>query len=101
MEAWRAGGFRDYPKHRGWPDGSWALQLIPGWQNLKRMQLPEIVAHQWAITTEVLLDDLEKLQAKRVQASDYGRLLESPQSEMERISAELELGWDQQLGDTL
>ena len=101
MEAWRSGGFRTYPKLPGWPDGSWSLLLIPGWQNLKRMQLPEIVAHQWAITTEVLLDDLEKLDAERVQAVDYGRLLESPQLEMERISAGLGLGWDQQLGATL
>jgi hypothetical protein len=101
MEAWRSGAFRTYPKLPGWPDGSWSLLLIPGWQNFKRKQLPEIVAHQWAITTEVLLDDLEKLQAERVQAVDYGRLLDSPQSEMERISAELGLGWDQQLGDTL
>jgi hypothetical protein len=101
MEAWSSGGFRTYPGLPGWPDGTWSLLLVPGWQKLKRMQLPEIVAHQWAITTEVLLDDLEKLQGDRVQAINYGRLLDSPQSEMERISAGLGLGWDQQLGDTL
>ena len=63
------------------------------------MQLPEIVAHQWAITTEVLLDDLERLGEGRVQAIDYGSLLNSPQSEMERLAAALGLGWDLQLGD--
>ena len=101
MEAWSSGGFRTYPGLPGWPDGNWSLLLVPGWQKLKRMQLPEIVAHQWAITTEILLDDLEKLQGDRVQAIDYGRLVDSPQSEIERISAGLGLGWDRQLGDTL
>jgi hypothetical protein len=101
MEAWRSGGFRTYPALPGWPDGSWSLLLVPGWQQLKRLQLPEIVAHQWSITTEILLDDLERLGKERVQAVDYGALLDSPQSEMERLAAGLGLGWDQQLGDTL
>ena len=101
MEAWRSGGFRTYPRLPGWPDGSWSLLLVPGWQQLKRMQLPEIVAHQWAITTEVLLDDLERLEDGRVQAIDYGSFLAAPQAEMERIATGLGLGWDRQLGDTL
>ena len=74
MEAWRSGAFRTYPGLPGWPEGSWSLLLVPGWQQLKRMQLPEIVAHQWAITTEILLDDLERLGEGRVQAIDYGSL---------------------------
>ena len=101
MEAWQSGGFRTYPSLPGWPDGSWSLLLVPGWQQLKTMQLPEVVAYQWAITTEILLDDLERLGEGRVQAIDYGTFLESPQSEMERIAAGVGLGWDQQLGDTL
>jgi hypothetical protein len=101
MEAWRSGGFRTYPSLPGWPDGTWSLLLVPGWQQLKRMQLPEIVAHQWAITTEILLDDLERLGEDRVQAIDYGNLLDSPQSEIERLAAAVGLGWDRQLGNTL
>ena len=101
MEAWRSGAFKTYPGLPGWPDGSWSLLLVPGWQQLKKMQLPEIVAYQWAITTEVLLDDLERLGEGRVQAIDYGSFLDSPQSEMERIAAGLGLGWDVQLGGTL
>jgi hypothetical protein len=101
MEAWRSGGFRTYPGLPGWPDGSWSLLLVPGWQQLKKMQLPEIVAHQWAITTEILLDNLEKLGEGRVQAIDYGNLVDSPQAEVERLAVGLGLGWDRQLGDTL
>lgn len=101
MEAWRSGAFRTYPSLPGWPGGSWSLLLVPGWQQLKRMQLPEVVAHQWAITTDILLDDLQRLEEGRVHAIDYGTFLDSPQSEMERIAAAVGLGWDRQLGDTL
>ncbi len=101
IEAWRSGAFRTYPRLPGWPDGSWSLLLVPGWQRLKRMQLPEIVAHQWAIATEVLLDDLSRIEEGRIQAIDYGSFLDSPQAEMVRIAAGLGLGWDRQLGDTL
>lgn len=101
MEAWRSGAFRTYPRLPGWPEGSWSLLLVPGWQQLKRLQLSEVVAHQWAITTEILLDDLERLEEGRVQAIDYGSLLDSPQAEMERLAAGLGLGWDLQLGDSL
>ena len=102
IEAWRSGAFRTYPRLPGWPDGSWSLLLVPGWQRLKRMQLPEIVAHQWAITTEVLLDDLSRIEEGRIQAIDYGSLPRcSSSGDGERIAAGLGLGWDRQLGDTL
>lgn len=101
MEAWRSGAFRTYPALPGWTREPWSLLLVPGWQELKRMELPEIVAHQWAITTEILLDDLERLGEGRVQAIDYGRLLDSSQSEIERIAAKVGVGWDRFLGDTL
>jgi hypothetical protein len=101
MEAWQSGGFRTYPGLPGWPNGSWSLLLVPGWQKLKGMQLPEIVAHQWATTTNVLLDDLENLEESRIQAIDYGAFLASSQTEIERIAMGLGLGWDRQLGDAL
>lgn len=101
MEAWRSGAFRTYPTLPGWTGEPWSLLLVPGWQELKRMELPKIVAHQWAITTEILLDDLERLGEGRVQAVDYGGLLDSSQSEIERIAAGVGVGWDRFLGDTL
>ena len=99
MEAWTSGGFRTYPGLPGWPNGSWSLLLVPGWQDLKDKPLHEVVAHQWATTTTVMLDDLEQLDESRVQAIDYGAFLASPQMEMERIAMGLGLGWDRQLGD--
>ena len=101
MEAWYSGHFRTYPGLQGWPDGSWSLLLVPGWRKLKYLSLPEIVAHQWAITTDVLLDDLEQLNENKIHVIDYSAFLASPQTEIERIATGLGLGWARQLGDAL
>ena len=101
IEAWQSGGFRTYPQLPGWSGAPWSLLLVPGWQRLNGLQLPEVVAHQWAITTETLLDDLEKLDPARVQAVDYSAFLASPQAETERLAKGAGLSWDVKLGSTL
>jgi hypothetical protein len=101
MEAWHSGGFRTYPELPGWPGASWSLLLVPGWQDLNGMQLPEVVAHQWAITTGHLIDDLERLDEDRVQAIDYGALLASPQDEVKRLAQAVGFSWDRTLSETL
>ncbi|MEA3064694.1 MAG: hypothetical protein QOJ27_1140 [Sphingomonadales bacterium] len=101
IEAWRSGAFRTYPELPGWPGPPWSLLLVPGWEALKGRSLPEIVAHQWAATTKVLLDDLEALPRQRVRALAYDRFLASPKAEVERLAASLGLGWDRGLGPAL
>lgn len=101
MEAWHTGRFRTYPGLPGWRGPSWSMVLIPDWQQLSGMQLPQIVAHQWAITTEILLSDLERLDAGRVHAVDYQAFLASPQDEIKRIAGRVGLSWDRELADTL
>ena len=101
MEAWHSGGFRTYPGLPGWQGLPWSLLLVPDWQRLNGLQLPEIVAHQWAITTETMLNDLDQLPGDRVSAIDYGTFVRKPQAEVERLAATVSLGWDQQLGNDL
>jgi hypothetical protein len=101
MEAWHSGAFRTYPQLPGWRGPPWSLLLVPGWQRLNGMQIPQVAAHQWAITTETLLNDLEQLDPARVEAVDYRTFLSSPQSEIERIAEAVGLSWDRQLGQTL
>lgn len=101
MEAWQSGGFRTYPELPTWRGLPWSLLLVPGWQRLIGMQLPEIVAHQWAITTETLLDDLEQLDSERVLAVDYTLFVASPDEQVERIAHWAGLSWDRQLGAAL
>jgi hypothetical protein len=101
MEAWHTGRFRTYPGLPGWRGPPWSMVLVPNWHELDGMQLPQIVAHQWAITTEVLLSDLEELDPSKVHAIDYASLLSSPQNEMKRLTGAVGLSWDRELGETL
>lgn len=101
IEAWRSGAFRTYPRLPGWTGPPWSLLLVPGWERLIGRPLPEIVAHQWAATTQILLDDLEALPPGRVRAIDYGDFLASPQVSVEKLAASLDLGWDRKLGPSL
>lgn len=101
MEAWHSGGFRTYPELPGWPGGSWSMLLVPGWQRLNGMSLPQIVAHQWSITTNALLVDLEKIEPGRVEVIEYAAFLASPQKEAQRLAHAVGLDWDRSLAEKL
>jgi hypothetical protein len=75
--------------------------LVPGWRDLIGRSLPEIVAHQWALATEIMLDDLEKLPAERVAAASYGDFVAAPQTTLQVLAERLDLEWDRQLPDQL
>lgn len=101
VEAWQSGYFRTYPRLPGWAGPPWSLLLVPGWRELIGRPLIEVVAHQWAITMDVLLDDLEALPQERVVAIDYAALLANPAKTIERLAGRLDLDWDQPLGAEL
>jgi hypothetical protein len=75
--------------------------LVPGWRELIGRPLPEIVAHQWATTTTILLDDLERIPAERVRAISHADFVAAPQHSIEALARSLDLGWDRQLGEEL
>ena len=101
IEAWRTGRFATYPRLPGWTGLPWSLLLVPGWRALIGRPLPEIVARQWAITTDALLDDLAGLAPERVRAISYAALMADPQTVMRALAASLDLGWDTILDDAL
>ncbi|HZC37646.1 MAG TPA: sulfotransferase [Sphingomicrobium sp.] len=101
MEAWACGAFRTYPGLPGWTGHPWSLLLIPGWQQLIGQPLPVIAAHQWATTTTILLDDLERLPRERVRAVTHDTFVSSPQTVIERLASSLDLQWDRALGQRL
>ena len=101
MEAWASGRFVTYPGLPGWRDPPWSLLLVPGWRELVGRPLPEIVAAQWATTTDILVRDLEALPAERLVTLNYDDFIAEPQRAMERLTRSLGVDWDQQLGATL
>lgn len=101
MAAWRSGRFRTYPGLPGWTGPSWSLLLTPGWRELVGKPLPEIVAAQWRITIEILLDDLAALPAGRVIRCDYAALTQDWGAEIARLTSWLGLAWDRPLTGAL
>ena len=101
IEAWQSGMFRTYPRLPGWTGDPWSLLLVPGWEKLKGLPLPHIVARQWATAMNVLIDDLASLPPQRVRSIDYDGFIAAPQRAMEDLSASLDLSWDRVLGADL
>ena len=101
MEAWASGYFRTYPRLPGWTGHQWSLLLVPGWQRLRGLPLPAVVAHQWSIATNILLDDLDRLPRERLRVIDHDSFLGDPKPTVEALARSLDLGWDRQLGAEL
>jgi hypothetical protein len=101
MEAWASGHFRTYPLLPGWTGYPWSLLLVPGWRELIGKPLPEIVAHQWAAATGILLDDLAAIPPERLRVIDYDRFLAGPEATVAGLARSLDLEWDRSLGANL
>jgi hypothetical protein len=101
MEAWESGRFRTYPNLPGWTGLPWSLLLVPGWRDLLGQPLHHVVAAQWNATTQILLDDLEKLPAGSWTVADYAALVADPDAEVRRLCAASNLAWDSVLPQTL
>lgn len=101
IEAWLSGRFITYPALPGWPNLPWSLLLVPGWRKLAALSLPEIVAHQWAETTDILLDDLATMPDERVRAISYADFIASPQAVVAELCASLDIAWDRPLAQSL
>lgn len=101
LDGWQSGGFRTYPALPGWQGPGWSFLLVPGWRELVGKPLEDIVAAQWARTSQVLLDDLDALPADRWTGLDYDRFLADPQGETVRLCQWAGFGWDRELGGTL
>lgn len=101
IEAWQSGRFRTYPNLPDWSGLPWSLLLVPGWRELAGKPLPQIVAAQWNSTTQVLLDDLERLPAGSWTVARYDSLVSDPNAEIGRLCAAHGLRWDQVLPQSL
>jgi hypothetical protein len=96
MEAWRAKGFVTYRQLPGWP-GPWSLLLPPGYERVQGKPLEEIVALQWRVANETILDDLADLPRERWTSLRYEDLLRDPKAEVEKLLGFIGLEMDPRL----
>jgi hypothetical protein len=96
MEAWRAGGWVTYRQLAGW-NGPWSLLLPPGYAGLQGRPLEEVVAFQWRVANETILDDLASLPRERWTTVRYEDLIGDPAGEVARLLEFAGLGMDPQL----
>jgi hypothetical protein len=101
MEAWACGAFRTYPELPGWTGHPWSMLLVPGWRDLIGEPLWVVTAHQWATTTTLILDDLERLPRHRLRVITHEEFLVAPQAATKALAGSLGLGWDRALPDEL
>lgn len=101
IEAWLSGRFVTYRGLPGWNGPPWSLLLVPGWRELSGRPIEEIVAHQWATTTELLVADLSALCPTRVLAVDYEDLLADPQATVIELAKAAGFAWDVELPPAL
>lgn len=95
IEAWGRQRLVPYRELPGWGENPrWVLTLVPGWRALKGRSLEEIAACQWATAMQILLDDLETLDAGSWCVASYDALVAEPRQEIERLCALAGLAWD-------
>lgn len=96
MEAWRAGGWVTYRQLAGW-QGPWSLLLPPGYESLQGRPLEEVVAFQWRVANETILDDLASIPRERWTTVHYEDLIGDPAGEVARLLEFAGLDMDPQL----
>ena len=86
IEAWRSGRWVTYPRMPGWEGPPWSLLLPPGWPEWNGLAVEAICARQWAVTHEILLDDLAALDRDRWTAVRYEQLVDDAEAVVRRIA---------------
>lgn len=100
MQAWRAKGWITYRGLPGWP-GPWSLLLPPGYERLQGKPLEDIVAFQWRVANETILDDLESVPRERWTSLRYEDLVANPRAEIEKLLGFMGLALDERLAQYL
>jgi hypothetical protein len=100
MQAWRAKGWITYRQLPGWP-GPWSLLLPPGYERLQGRPLEEVVAFQWRVANETILDDLADLPRERWTTVRYEAFVADPRTEIGKLLEFAGLAMDPRLEDYL
>ena len=100
IQAWRAKGWVTYRQLPGWP-GPWSLLLPPGYERLQGRPLEEVVAFQWRVANQTILDDLADLPRERWTRVAYEELLRDPRAKIAGLLDFAGIGMDPRLEEYL
>lgn len=101
LEGWQSGRQVSHPELPGWDGPPWSYPLAPEWRNLEGSELPEVCAHQWTMTTRILLQDLDRLPPDRWCVVDFDKLRASPAEELRRVCGFTDLAWEPALAEQI
>jgi hypothetical protein len=101
LDGWRSGRHISYPRLPGWAGPPWSFLLVPRWRSLPPHDLARTVAHQWAMATTLLLDDLSSVPVGQQLTVHYRELVADPAALIRSLCARLELRWDRPLDGPL
>jgi LPS sulfotransferase NodH len=101
LDGWRAGGYVSYPGLPGWTGLPWSFLLVPRWRALPPDELAQVVAHQWAVSTATLLEDLAAVPAEQRCVVFYRDLVDDPAAVISRLCDRLGLDWDRPITGSL
>jgi uncharacterized protein (TIGR03032 family) len=101
MDAWRSGRFNSVPDLPGWWGEPWSFPLIDGWRELIGAPPARVCSTQWSAITNVVLDDLDRLDASQWTVASYEGLLADPQAEINGLVNRLGIPWDGVVTDPL
>lgn len=97
LEGWRSHRFTAYQPLPGWPYRAWKFLLVPGWEHLTELSLVEIIAYQWRMAYQTLLDDLSELPSDIWMLLHYTDLVTEPGRTIGHIAQFAELNIDERM----
>jgi LPS sulfotransferase NodH len=101
LDGWRSGRYVSYPRLPGWQGLPWSFLLVPQWRTLLAGDLAATVAHQWAMATSILLDDLSAVPTEQRCVVGYADLVADPCEVIARLCRRLGVRWDTTVADSL
>lgn len=96
MEGWRHQRFVTYREIRT-PHGYWCFLRPPGWQRMVNAPLADIAAYQWALSHNIMLDDLAAVDRSRWMVCSFEAFVQDPVTTVQALESFAGLAHDEAL----
>ena len=94
LVAWRSRKFITQTNLEGWWGDPWSFVLVPNWQDLIGLPIPEVVANQWLTANEMSIGDISEMDESRWIAVSFEELLLTPTEVFSKMASKFGLSWN-------